>query len=171
MLELAPEGIPVFYIIVEFQEYDQHAVLALGVGLLLVYFLVSEDEILQRFCHPFFHLIGCGTGIYGNAGTLADGELRHFLLRHDADAQNAHENEHTHEEHHDIMVAHRRFDERTLDDAVGFSRNASLDMVVKSGVLLRNLRLVCLLIFVLIHIFSLHILSVVTLSGIHLHTF
>lgn len=102
-----------------------------------------------------------------NAGALADGELRHFLLRHDADAQNAHENEHTHEEHHDIMVAHRRFDERTLNDAVGFSRNASLDMVVKGGVLLRNLRLVC----ILIHIFSLHFLSVVTLSGINLHTF
>ena len=61
--------------------------------------------------------------------------------------------------------------ERTLDDAIGFSRNASLDMVVKGGVLLRNPRLVCILIFVLIHIFSLHILSVVTLSGINLHTF
>ncbi len=120
-LNLLQKASLVFYIIVEFQEYDQHAVLALGVGLLLVYLLVSEDEILQRFRYPFFHLIGCGTGIYGNAGALADGELRHFLLRHDADAQNAHENEHTHEEHHDIMVAHRRFDERTLDDAVGFS--------------------------------------------------
>lgn len=69
------------------------------------------------------------------------------------------------------MVAHRRFDERTLDDAIGFSRNASLDMVVKGGVLLRNPWLVCILIFVLIHIFSLHILSVVTLSGINHHTF
>ena len=89
MLELAPEGIPVLHVAVEFQEHDQHAVLALGIGLFLVHLLVSEDEVLQRFSHPFFHLFGCSARIYGYAGALPDGELRHLLLGHDADTEYA----------------------------------------------------------------------------------
>ena len=89
MLELAPEGIPVLHVAVEFQEHDQYAVLALGIGLFLVHLLVSEDEVFQRFSHPFFHLFGCSARIYGYAGTLPDGELRHLLLGHDADAEYA----------------------------------------------------------------------------------
>ena len=57
MLELAPEGIPILHVVVEFEEYYQHSVLALGVGLLLIHLLVSEDEILQRLCHTLFHLV------------------------------------------------------------------------------------------------------------------
>ena len=108
MFELAPEGIAVLHVIVEFHEHNQHAVFALCISLLLVHLLVSEDKILQRFSHPFFHFIGCGTWINSHAGTLTNSELWHFLLWHDTDAQYAQEDKHPHEQDHDVVVAHGR---------------------------------------------------------------
>ena len=98
MLELAPESVLVLHVVVEFEEDDEHAVLALRVCLLLVHLLVAEDEVLQWLCHTLLHLFGSGAGINSHAGSLTNRELRHLLLRHQNQSHNAEKHEHTHEQ-------------------------------------------------------------------------
>ena len=136
VLELAPECVAVLHVVVEFEKDYQHAVLALRVGLLLVHLLVSEDEVLQRFRHTLFHLCRCGSGIDSHACSLAHRELRHLLLRHDGESGHAQYYEHAYEEHHDVVVAHGRLDERTLYDTVGLSCYAPLYMIAEGWILL-----------------------------------
>ncbi len=139
VLELAPESVLVLHVVVEFEEDDEHAVLALRVCLLLVHLLVAEDEVLQWLCHTLLHLFGSGAGINSHAGSLTNRELRHLLLRHQNQSHNAEKHEHTHEQYHDVVVAHGRLDERTLYHPIGFSCYAPLDMVAHSSILLIRL--------------------------------
>ena len=128
VLELAPEGVAVFHVVVQLDEHYQHAVLALRVRLLLVHLLVAEDEVLERFSHPLFHFRRRGSGVDCHTCALAHRELRHLLLRHYGESGHAQHDEHADKQQHDVVVAHRRLDERALYHAVRFPCQASLYM-------------------------------------------
>ena len=128
VLELAPEGVAVFHVVVQLDEHYQHAVLALRVRLLLVHLFVAEDEVLERFSHPLFHFRRRGSGVDCHTCALAHRELRHLVLRHYGESGHAQHDEHADKQQHDVVVAHSRLDERALYHAVWFPCQASLYM-------------------------------------------
>ena len=80
MLELRPELILVFNVLVELHDDDGHAIARITDGLFLQHLFVGEDVALQRLRDLLLHILRGRARIDGRHDTLANGVVGELIL-------------------------------------------------------------------------------------------
>ena len=104
MLELRPELVLVLKVLIELHHDNAHAVARVGIGLLLQYFFVAEDVVLQRFGHLLFHLFRRGARKDGGNDALAHRVVGKLVLVDHLQTEDAKHHQAAHQQDDDLPV-------------------------------------------------------------------